>query len=89
MAVTWAVNNTAWAVDNTLQPVQVFLANAAYSYHDSNPRELSFREGGQVQVITRRESGWYDGVINGKRGWIPGNYLDFPNVLICNDDEED
>lgn len=27
-----------------------------------------------IQVITQLESGWWDGVINGVRGWFPSNY---------------
>jgi son of sevenless-like protein len=35
---------------------------------------LSFRQGDIIQVITQLESGWWDGVINGVRGWFPSNY---------------
>ena len=35
---------------------------------------MSFRQGDIIQVITQLESGWWDGVINGVRGWFPSNY---------------
>ncbi|KAK6594733.1 RasGEF domain-containing protein, partial [Botrytis cinerea] len=33
-----------------------------------------FSRGDIIQVITQLESGWWDGVINGVRGWFPSNY---------------
>lgn len=35
---------------------------------------MSFHEGDIIQVITPLKSGWWDGVINGVRGWFPSNY---------------
>jgi len=26
-------------------------------------------------VLTRLESGWWDGLCNGERGWFPSNYV--------------
>lgn len=37
---------------------------------------LSFRRGDVIQIITQTESGWWDGVINNRRGWIPSNYVE-------------
>lgn len=35
---------------------------------------MSFHQGDVIQVINQLESGWWDGVINGVRGWFPSNY---------------
>jgi son of sevenless len=47
---------------------------ALYDYDADDRTSLSFHEGDIIQVITQLESGWWDGVINGVRGWFPSNY---------------
>ncbi|TKA66965.1 hypothetical protein B0A49_09216 [Cryomyces minteri] len=47
---------------------------ALYDYDADDQTSLSFRQGDIIQVITQLESGWWDGVINGVRGWFPSNY---------------
>lgn len=36
---------------------------------------LSFRAGDFIKVLNRDSSGWWDGEINGTRGWFPSNYV--------------
>ena len=47
---------------------------ALYDYETDDRTSLSFRQGDTIQVITQLASGWWDGVINGVRGWFPSNY---------------
>ncbi|KAL9595101.1 MAG: hypothetical protein Q9219_006644 [cf. Caloplaca sp. 3 TL-2023] len=47
---------------------------ALYDYDADDRTSLSFRRGDIIDVITRLESGWWDGVIHGVRGWFPSNY---------------
>ncbi|KAF1921444.1 ras guanine nucleotide exchange factor domain-containing protein [Ampelomyces quisqualis] len=47
---------------------------ALYDYDSDDRTSLSFRQNDIIQVITQLESGWWDGVINGVRGWFPSNY---------------
>lgn len=47
---------------------------ALYDYEAEDRTSLSFHEGQLIQVITELESGWWDGVIDGVRGWFPSNY---------------
>ncbi|KAI9740216.1 MAG: hypothetical protein M1834_004794 [Cirrosporium novae-zelandiae] len=47
---------------------------ALYDYDADDQTSLSFRQGDIIQVLTQLESGWWDGVINGVRGWFPSNY---------------
>ncbi|KAI9695714.1 MAG: hypothetical protein M1836_006080 [Candelina mexicana] len=47
---------------------------ALYDYTADDKTSLSFHQGDVIQVITQLESGWWDGVINGVRGWFPSNY---------------
>ncbi|KAM3083753.1 cell division cycle-related protein [Clarireedia jacksonii] len=55
-------------------PQTVMYVRALYDYEADDRTSLSFHEGDIIQVITQLESGWWDGVINGVRGWFPSNY---------------
>jgi son of sevenless len=55
-------------------PQLVMYVRALYDYEADDRTSLSFHEGDVIQVITQLESGWWDGVINGVRGWFPSNY---------------
>ncbi|CAI2173196.1 18774_t:CDS:2, partial [Funneliformis geosporum] len=50
------------------------LVKALYDF-DSNETNLSFKRNDIIQVFTQLESGWWDGVCNGERGWFPSNYV--------------
>ncbi|KAG5983086.1 hypothetical protein E4U55_000842 [Claviceps digitariae] len=57
---------------------------ALYDYEADDRTSLSFHQGDIIQVITQLDSGWWDGVINGVRGWFPSNYcqpISSPNDL--------
>ena len=48
--------------------------------HDFAPQQqdancLSFRAGQVIHVLNRDESGWWDGELDGQRGWFPSNYV--------------
>lgn len=47
---------------------------ALYDYEADDRTSLSFRQGDTIQVINQLASGWWDGIINGVRGWFPSNY---------------
>jgi son of sevenless-like protein len=55
-------------------PQPVVYVRALYDYDADDRTSLSFHERDVIQVITQLESGWWDGVINGVRGWFPSNY---------------
>lgn len=55
-------------------PAGTMYVRALYDYEADDRTSLSFHEGDTIQVITQLESGWWDGVINGVRGWFPSNY---------------
>jgi son of sevenless-like protein len=54
-------------------PGQLYV-RALYDYDADDRISLSFRANDIIQVITQLESGWWDGVRNGVRGWFPSNY---------------
>jgi len=70
-------------LNNTPQPVMY--VRALYDYEADDRTSLSFHEGDIIQVITQLETGWWDGVINGVRGWFPSNYCQ----VIAGPDELD
>lgn len=47
---------------------------ALYDYTADDPTSLSFRQDDVIQVLTQLDSGWWDGIIRGVRGWFPSNY---------------
>ncbi|EMT70342.1 cell division cycle-related protein [Fusarium odoratissimum] len=67
----------AWGLMNGIvgtAPMGAMYVRALYDYEADDRTSLSFHEGDVIQVITQLESGWWDGVINGVRGWFPSNY---------------
>jgi son of sevenless-like protein len=60
-------------------PGQLYV-RALYDYEADDRTSLSFRAGEIIQVITQLESGWWDGVLNGVRGWFPSNYCAVVNT---------
>jgi len=50
-------------------------ARALYDYSGQTADELSFREGDIIVVHKKDPGGWWEGELNGQRGWIPANYV--------------
>lgn len=67
-------------------PPGAMYVRALYDYEADDRTSLSFHEGDVIQVITQLESGWWDGVINGVRGWFPSNYC---QIITSPDDLPD
>ncbi|XP_057201707.1 ABI family, member 3a isoform X2 [Triplophysa rosa] len=49
---------------------------ALYSYNTGKPGDLVFQEGDIIYITSRREDGWCEGVLNGVKGYFPGNYVE-------------
>lgn len=47
---------------------------AMYTYESSEQGDLSFQQG-DVVVVTRKEGDWWTGVVGGKNGVFPSNYV--------------
>lgn len=59
--------------------------------HDFEPQHqnvtcLSFRAGQIIRVLNRDQSGWWDGELDGRRGWFPSNYVT-SDVALLTDEE--
>ncbi|ORX38133.1 ras GEF [Piromyces finnis] len=48
---------------------------AIFDFYGQDDSQLSFKKGDHIQVISRLNSGWWDGICKGKRGWFPSNYV--------------
>uniref|UniRef100_H2Y9N0 SH3 domain-containing protein n=1 Tax=Ciona savignyi TaxID=51511 RepID=H2Y9N0_CIOSA len=60
-----------WAPKSYLEKVVVI-----YDYSAENPDELNLKEDEVVYVIRKNDDGWYEGVLEGRTGLFPGNYVD-------------
>lgn len=49
---------------------------ALYSYDTGNPGDLVFQEGDIIYVTIKNEDGWCEGILNGVKGYFPGNYVE-------------
>ncbi|TFK41774.1 hypothetical protein BDQ12DRAFT_395862 [Crucibulum laeve] len=51
------------------------LAMHDYAPEGQNATRLSFRSGQVIHVLNQDGSGWWDGELDGRRGWFPSNYV--------------
>lgn len=51
------------------------LAMHDFAPEGRNATCLSFRAGQVIRVFNRDPTGWWDGEIEGRRGWFPSNYV--------------
>ena len=66
------------------QFITTFFCRAKYDYQSADDASLSFRRGDIIEVLTRLETGWWDGLLGEERGWFPSNYVD-----VISDEEAD
>ncbi|KAI9101686.1 ras guanine nucleotide exchange factor domain-containing protein [Phlyctochytrium arcticum] len=57
------------------------VVRALYDYSGGEESSLLFQKGDVIQVLTQLESGWWDGLCNGERGWFPSNYVSDVEVV--------
>ena len=58
-------------------PVCLFLAvYTLFEYEATREDELSFPESAIIYVLKINDDGWYEGVMDKKRGLFPGNYVE-------------
>lgn len=57
------------------QYISTFFCKALYDYQSNDASSLSFRKNDIIEVLTRLDSGWWDGLLGDERGWFPSNYV--------------
>ncbi|KAI7898139.1 ras guanine nucleotide exchange factor domain-containing protein [Cokeromyces recurvatus] len=48
---------------------------ALYAFSSTEKSSLSFEKDEYIDVLTKLDSGWWDGLCGGNRGWFPSNYV--------------
>lgn len=66
------------------QPEYV-LAMHDYVPEQRNATCLAFLAGQVIRVLNRDPSGWWDGELDGSRGWFPSNYVNGDLALLADD----
>uniref|UniRef100_UPI003AAD6A30 rho guanine nucleotide exchange factor 7a isoform X1 n=1 Tax=Centroberyx gerrardi TaxID=166262 RepID=UPI003AAD6A30 len=54
---------------------QQLLVKARFNFQQTNEDELTFNKGEIIGVTRQEEGGWWEGMLNGKTGWFPSNYV--------------
>lgn len=69
--VTSEVNTDQGLSDEDVSP-ECYIA--AYAYQSQEPGDLSFQQG-EIVLVTKKEGDWWTGVIDGRSGIFPSNYV--------------
>lgn len=64
-----------YAGEDQLEELSTFWCRALYDYQKSDNSSLSFRKNDIIEVLSKLESGWWDGLLGEERGWFPSNYV--------------
>ncbi|KAF7365437.1 hypothetical protein MVEN_00416700 [Mycena venus] len=52
-----------------------FFCRALYDYDPRDSSGLSFRQNDMIEILGKDPSGWWDGLLGNRRGWVPSNYV--------------
>ncbi|KAI0916974.1 hypothetical protein AcW2_007229 [Taiwanofungus camphoratus] len=74
-STTVVVGQDAHQPANEEQYISTFFCRALYDYQTTDASSLSFHKNDIIEVLTRLESGWWDGLLGDERGWFPSNYV--------------
>ncbi|KAH9941072.1 ras GEF [Amylocystis lapponica] len=71
---SWSPNESISDANGRGTPEYV-LAMHDFAPQHQNVTCLAFRAGQVIHVLNRDSSGWWDGELDGRRGWFPSNYV--------------
>ncbi|TFY69536.1 hypothetical protein EVJ58_g335 [Rhodofomes roseus] len=63
------------AGEDQQEEMTTFWCRALYDYQKSDASSLSFQKNDIIEVLSKLESGWWDGLLGEERGWFPSNYV--------------
>ena len=71
----WPTIDSEEEEDGSSDAEEYVLAMHDFSPQHPNVTCLTFRAGQVIHVLNRDPSGWWDGELDGRRGWFPSNYV--------------
>jgi len=74
----WFPQTLVAKLDDPEEPESQTIVRARYHFQSHKPNCLSFERGTLIRVLTKSESGWWDGRIDGetpRRGWFPQKFV--------------
>ncbi|XP_042084505.1 rho guanine nucleotide exchange factor 7a isoform X3 [Haplochromis burtoni] len=69
------LQNQFRSLDMSENSGQQLLVKARFNFQQTNEDELTFAKGDFISVTRQEEGGWWEGMLNGKTGWFPSNYV--------------
>uniref|UniRef100_A0A7N8YI89 Rho guanine nucleotide exchange factor 7 n=1 Tax=Mastacembelus armatus TaxID=205130 RepID=A0A7N8YI89_9TELE len=69
------LQNQFRSLDMSENSGQQLLVKARFNFQQTNEDELTFTKGDIINVTRQEEGGWWEGMLNGKTGWFPSNYV--------------
>ncbi|XP_037542124.1 rho guanine nucleotide exchange factor 7a [Nematolebias whitei] len=69
------LQNQFRSLDMSENSGQQLLVKARFNFQQTNEDELTFNKGDIINVTRQEEGGWWEGMLNGKTGWFPSNYV--------------
>ncbi|XP_067373410.1 rho guanine nucleotide exchange factor 7a isoform X3 [Channa argus] len=69
------VTSSLFCQDMSENSGQQLLVKARFNFQQTNEDELTFTKGDIISVTRQEEGGWWEGMLNGKTGWFPSNYV--------------
>uniref|UniRef100_A0A4W6CQN9 Rho guanine nucleotide exchange factor (GEF) 7a n=1 Tax=Lates calcarifer TaxID=8187 RepID=A0A4W6CQN9_LATCA len=69
------LQNQFRSLDMSENSGQQLLVRARFNFQQTNEDELTFSKGDIISVTRQEEGGWWEGMLNGKTGWFPSNYV--------------
>ncbi|XP_066267827.1 rho guanine nucleotide exchange factor 7-like isoform X4 [Branchiostoma lanceolatum] len=62
-------------MQHTMADGRQMIVKARYAFQGTDEDELSFKKGDIITITQVVEGGWWEGVLNGRVGWFPSNYV--------------
>ncbi|XP_045910111.1 rho guanine nucleotide exchange factor 7a isoform X3 [Micropterus dolomieu] len=69
------MQNQFRSLDMSENSGQQLLVRARFNFQQTNEDELTFTKGDIISVTRQEDGGWWEGMLNGRTGWFPSNYV--------------
>uniref|UniRef100_A0A3Q3FVX9 Rho guanine nucleotide exchange factor (GEF) 7a n=1 Tax=Labrus bergylta TaxID=56723 RepID=A0A3Q3FVX9_9LABR len=69
------LQNQFRSLDMSENSGQQLLVKARFNFQQTNEDELTFDKGDIISVTRQEDGGWWEGLLNGRSGWFPSNYV--------------